>query len=85
MLPALSHVPEETLRQLPRAEIFQLNAALVEESKITRKIQANAKLLLNAQQLEKNPTKVEAGWDDRKKVLHDARFLGGASCSSQQL
>jgi hypothetical protein len=28
---------------------------------------------------------VEAGWDDRKKLLHSARFLGGASCSSQQL
>jgi hypothetical protein len=85
MLPALSHMPENILIQLPRSEIFQLNAALVQESKTVAKIQANAKLLLNAQQLEKNPVRGEAGWDDRKKVLDSARFLGGASCSSQQL
>jgi hypothetical protein len=85
ILPALSQLPESVLKQLPRSEIFQLNAALVQESKAAAKIQANAKLLLNAQQLEKNPVKVEAGWDDRKRMLHPARFLGGASCSSQQL
>jgi hypothetical protein len=85
MLPALSSIPESTLKQLSRSEVFQLNAAIVQENKTAAKIQANAKLLLNAQQLEKNPVRVEAGWDDRKRVLHKARFLGGASCSSQQL
>jgi hypothetical protein len=85
MLPALKDLPEAMLRQLPRTEIFQLNAALAREQKSQSKVQANSKLLLNAQQLEKTPVKVEAGWDDRKKVLHEARFLGGASCSAQQL
>jgi hypothetical protein len=85
MLPALKDLPESMLQQLPRSEIFQLNAALVKEQKTASKIQTNAKLMLNAQQLEKNPARIEAGYDDRKKVLHPARFLGGASCSAQQL
>jgi hypothetical protein len=62
-----------------------LNAALAKEQKSASKIQANSKLMLYAKQLEKCPVRVDAGWDDRKKVLHDARFLEGASCSAQQL
>jgi hypothetical protein len=85
MLPALKDLPVDMLRQLSRSEVFQLNAALVKEQKTASKIHANGKLLANAQALEKNPTRVDAGWDDRKKILHSARFLGGASCSAQQL
>jgi hypothetical protein len=85
MLPALRDLPVSMLQQLSRSEVFQLNAALVKESKNASKIQTNAKLLMNAQQLERNPERVEAGWDDRKKLLHRARFLGGASCTAQQL
>jgi hypothetical protein len=65
--------------------VFQLNAALVRESKMTSKMQTSARLTLNAQQLAANPTLVQAGHDDRKDVLHPARFLGGASCSAQAL
>jgi hypothetical protein len=85
MLPALRDLPVAMLQQLSRSEIFQLNAALVKESKNASKIQTNAKLLMNAQQLEKNLEWIEPGWDDRKKMLHRARFLGGASCTAQQL
>jgi hypothetical protein len=85
MLPALKELPEQLLQQLPRSEIFQLNAALLKESKSASKIQTNAKLMMNAQSLEKNPTRIDAGYDDRKRVLHRSRFLGGASCSAQQL
>jgi hypothetical protein len=55
--------------------VFQLNAALVRESKTTSKMQTSARLTLNAQQLAANPTLVQAGHDDRKDVLHPARFL----------
>jgi hypothetical protein len=86
MLPALKDIPESILRQLPRSDIFELNAAIMKENKTAGKIQTNAKLMLNAQNLEKNPVRVEAGLDDRKMLLHNARFtLGGASCSAQQL
>jgi hypothetical protein len=83
MLPALKDLPMALLQQLPRSEIFQLNTALVKESKSASKVQANAKLMMNAQQLENNPVRVEAGYDDRKRVLHHA-LPGGASCSPQQ-
>jgi hypothetical protein len=70
---------------MSRSEIFQLNAALVKESKVTEKLNTSAKLTINAQQLAANPTAIQAGFDDRKEVLHTARFLGGASCSAQAL
>jgi hypothetical protein len=85
ILPALKDIPESVLLQIPRSEVFQLNAALVKESKAANKLQTSAKLTLNAHQLTANPVLIEAGHDDRKDVLHPARFLGGASCSAQAL
>jgi hypothetical protein len=85
MLPALKHLPEDMLRQLSRSEVFQLNTAFLKESKVANKLQTNARLTMNAQQLVNNPIMVPAGKDDRKSVLHRARFLGGASCSAQVL
>ena len=41
----------------------------------------NSKLAKNAKKLAKQPTIVERGPDNRKDVLHPARFLGGASCA----
>jgi hypothetical protein len=70
---------------MTRSEVFQLNAALAKESKSAGKMQTSAKLTLNAQQLTASPIAVPAGYDDRKDVLHVARFLGGASCSAQAL
>jgi hypothetical protein len=85
MLPALKHLPEVMLNQLSRAEVLQLNDAFLKESKVAGKLQTNAKLTMNAQQLVDNPVMVAAGPDDRKAILHKARFLGGASCSNQAL
>jgi hypothetical protein len=85
MLPALSHLPEGMLNQLSRTEIFQLNSAFLKESKVAGKLQANAKLTMNAQQLINNPVIIPGGTDDRKDRLHCARFLGGASCSAQTM
>jgi hypothetical protein len=85
LLPALKSLPEAMLNQLSRSEIFQLNAAMMKESKVAQKLQANARLTLNAQQLVANPVWVPAGADDRKNIHHKARFLGGTSCSAQSL
>jgi hypothetical protein len=78
-------MPLNILQQLSRSEIFQLNTAMLKESKVAGKLQANTKLTLNAQQLVANPVSIPGGLDDRKNVLHPARFLGGASCSAQEL
>jgi hypothetical protein len=85
LLPALKNLPESMLNQMSRSEIFQLNSAMMKESKVAQKLQTNARLTLNAQQLVANPVWVQAGPDDRKNVLHKARFLGGTSCSAQAL
>jgi hypothetical protein len=78
-------MPEHILHQLSRSEIFQLNTAVLKESKVAGKLQTNTKLTMNAQQLVANPVNIPGGLDDRKSVLHPARFLGGASCSAQEL
>jgi hypothetical protein len=85
LLPALRNLPEAMLNQLSRSEIFQLNTAMMKESKVAQKLQTNARLTLNAQQLVANPVWVPAGADDRKSIHHKARFLGGTSCSAQSL
>jgi hypothetical protein len=85
LLPALKDMPLNVLQQLSRSEIFQLNTAVLKESKVAGKLQTNAKLTMNAQQLVANPATIPGGLDDRKSVLHPARFLGGASCSAQEL
>jgi hypothetical protein len=85
LLPALKNLPEAMLNQLSRSEIFQLNTAMMKESKVAQKLQTNARLTLNAQQLVANPVWVPAGADDRKSIHHKARFLGGTSCSAQSL
>jgi len=40
---------------------------------------------MNAQKLAKHPVQVPSGEDNRKDVLHPARFLGGASCSNGEM
>jgi hypothetical protein len=85
LLPALSSVPPELLQQLPWGAVFQLNQALSKESKAASKLQINTRLNMNAQQLAQQPTKIPAGFDDRKSNLHPARFLGGICCSAQAL
>jgi hypothetical protein len=85
LLPALSQVAPEVLQQLPWGAVFQLNLALAKESKANSKLQVNARLNANAQQLAQQPVHVQAGKDDRKDNLHPAHFLGGVCCSAQSL
>ena len=85
LLPHLGNVPEDTLKRLPLAAIFQLSNALAKSSKASDKLSLNSKLALNAQNLLKIPTKVLAGEDNRRNILHEARFLGGACCSTNDI
>ena len=65
--------------------MFQLNTALAKEKKYSEKLGVNAKLAKNAKKSSKNPTTVERGSDNRKDILHPARFLGGACCNLGEL
>ena len=81
LLPQLKNLPEALLKKLPVSAMFQLNNALAKEKKTTEKLGVNTKLAKNAQRLAQCPTTIAKGKDNRKDVLHLARFMGGASCS----
>ena len=85
LLPAIQHLPESMLKKLPMSSLFQLNSALGKESKASSRMNTNTRLTMNAQQLLLNPVQVAAGQDDRKNIIHPARFLGGVNCSGQQM
>ena len=81
LLPQLKDILEALLRKIPLSAMFQLNNALAKEKKTTERLGVNTKLTHNAKKLSRTPTAVEKGVDNRKDILHPARFLGGASCA----
>ena len=81
LLPQLRNLPESLLGKIPLATMFQLNAALQKEKKHSEKLGVNSRLAQNAKTTASCPTKVAEGLDNRRDLLHSARFLGGA-CSS---
>lgn len=81
LLPGLQGLPEAYLKRLPLTAMFQLNNALSKEKKSSEKLGTNTRLAHNAQRLAKSPETVERGLDNRRDILHPARFLGGASSS----
>ena len=81
LLPQLRDIPEHLLKKLPLSAVFQLNTALAKEQKTSERLGINTRLSHNAKKLAKNPILVEEGHNNRKDVLHPARFLGGASSS----
>ena len=85
LLPHLKELPEALLRKLPVSAMFQLNTALAKEKKTSEKLGVNSRLAKNSKKAAKNPTVVEKGLDNRKDILHPARFLGGASCALTEL
>jgi len=81
LLPQLQNVPESTLKKLPLSAIFQLSNALTKNSKVADKMSVSSRLAANVQAIMKNPGQVKGGQDNRKTILHEGRFLGGAGCS----
>ena len=59
--------------------MFQLNTALAKEKKTSERLGVNTKLTHNAKKLARTPVEVAKGVDNRRDILHPARFLGGAS------
>ena len=51
----------------------------------TGRLGVNTRLAHNAKKPARCPAEVESGPDNRKNLLHPARFLGGASCSLAEL
>ena len=85
LLPHLQGLPENMLKNLPLTAVFQLNSALAKDQKHAAKMNINSKMAANAQRVTAKPAKVEAGLDNRRDVLHPARYLGGACCANTEL
>ncbi len=81
--PALRNLPDEMVDKLPLSTLLQLNEALVKDLKSIKKLDPEAKLALNAEECCSNPVSVPSGLDNRRDVLHQARFLGGVISSHQ--
>ena len=81
LLPQLRDIPETLLKKMPMSAMFHLNNALAKEKKSSERLGVNTKLTHNAKKLAKNPIAVAKGVDNRRDILHPARFLGGASCA----
>ena len=79
LLPQLRDLPEAMLRKLPVSTMFQLNTALAKEKKSLERLGVNTKLTHNAKKLARNPVEVAKGVDNRRDILHPARFQSWAS------
>ena len=75
LLLQLKDLPEAWVKKLPLSVLFQLNSALAKERKTSEKLGVNTRLAHNAKKLARCPTEVESGPDNRKNLLHPARFL----------
>ena len=81
LLPQLRELPASMVRKLPMSAMFHLNAALSKEKKTTEKLGVNTRLAQNAKKVARSPELIAEARDNRRDVLHPARFLGGASSS----
>lgn len=81
LLPNLQHLPESMLKKLSLKTVFQLNMAMGKDKKNSMKLSANTRLSQTAARLARNPIQIEAGLDNRKNVMHYARFIGGTSAT----
>ena len=81
--PNLNHHHDDTFRTLSWTELIRLDNKLEANGKSSKKL--TEKLAKNLEKLKKNPTKVEAGLDNRSDVLHAARFLGGHTCRNSEI
>ena len=81
LLPQLRELPEALVKKLPLSAMFQLNSALAKERKTSNNLGVNTRLAHNTKKLARCPLSIQSGQDNRKELLHPARFLGGASCS----
>ena len=77
LLPQLKDLPGAWVKKLPMSALFQLNSTLAKERKTSEKLGVNTRLAHNAKKLARCPTEVESGPDNRKNLLHPARFLTG--------
>jgi len=83
-LPSLSDIPEAELSGMDPNHIFLFHSALSRDRKLMAKLSVTARLAQNAKKVASTPITVAGGLDNRRDILHPARYLGGANCSNQE-
>jgi len=82
--PALKSLPSSGYK-MDIPSLMSINEQLVRDSRAFKKLEPEAKLSQNLEWSIQHPVTVAVGLDDRKTILHSARFIGGAACSAQEL
>ena len=82
-LPNLNHHSDETLQNLSWTELFRLDSKLDSRGKSGKKL--TERLQKNLEKIKRNPSKIEAGEDNRSNKLHSSRFIGGHICQNSDI
>ena len=83
--PRLKEFSDEFLQARSMEELLKIESASIKIREAERKGDVEDKLAVNKQNLESSAVNVEAGLDNRWTVLHPARFLAGAACSTKRI
>jgi hypothetical protein len=81
--PSLAHLPDTLLASQPLDALCRLaREEKAASSKVSKNLEQRAQQ--NAVKAAENPEEVAAGLDNRTSILHEARYLAGATVTLQQ-
>ena len=83
--PRLKEFSDEFLNARSMEELLKIESTSIKLKEAERRGDVEDRLALNKQNLESSVFSVPGGLDNRWTVLHSARFLGGAACSTKKL
>jgi hypothetical protein len=83
--PRLREFSDEFLQARSMEELLKIESTSLKVKDAERKGDIEDRLAVNKQNLEANAVKIMSGSDDRWSILHPARFLAGAACSSKKV
>lgn len=81
----LNEYPDSMLVNTPIETLLKLESTSIKLKNLERAKDAEDKLAFNREALMTTEFKVKQGVDNRWSILHEARFLPGAACSSAKL
>jgi hypothetical protein len=81
----LADFSDSFIRSTPIGDLMKIESTAMKAKELERGKDSDDKLLQNKMNLATCFTEVQQGTDNRWNQLHQARFLGGASCSAAKL
>jgi hypothetical protein len=81
----LADFSDSFIRSTPIGDLMKIESTAMKAKELERGKDSDDKLLQNKSNLATCFTEVQQGSDNRWNQLHQARFLGGASCSAAKL